>query len=370
MLHVNGLIKRYGAKLALDEVDLRVEPGEIVGLLGPNGAGKTTLVSIVAGVRQADEGSVTIEGREVGQDPRRVRRGVGYAPQSLGVYPTATVRENLRFFGRLAGLRRRATEANLVDTADRMGLGPLLDERVQVLSGGQKHRLHAAAALVHRPRLALLDEPTVGADVETRAMLLQTVRDLALDGTAVVYTTHYLQELEVLQASLAVIEAGRVIARGSQTELVARFASSAVEITMEGQPPRSLLDRPNTTVVAVSGTSYTVRVATDDPSRSGAVLLQTLQAEGVEPRSIEIVRPGLEAAYLALTGRRTVEPSAGSAEGPEPDGRGPGLTDPVHSDPGRSDPVHSDPGRSELRLRTPGAIEPHHLGSEVSDVAL
>ena len=360
MLHVNAVSKRYGDKLALDQVDLQVAPGEIVGLLGPNGTGKTTLVSIVAGVRQADAGSVTVDGCEVRRDPRRARQAVGYAPQGLGVYPTATVRENLRFFGRLTGLRRRAADAYLVDTAERMGLGPLLDERVQVLSGGQKRRLHAAAALVHRPRLALLDEPTVGADVETRAMLLQVVRDLARDGTAVVYTTHYLHELEVLGASLAVIEAGRVLARGSQTELIARFGASAVEITVDGQAPPSLREHPMATVVADSETAATVRVATDDPPRSAVALLQVLQREGVEPRSIEIVRPGLEAAYLALTGRRTVEPGAASAEGPDPDGRAP---DPAH-------PVPPDPGGSEHRDADPGSFAPHHLDSEVRDAAV
>lgn len=364
MLRVQAVTKRYGAKLALDRVDLRVEPGEIVGLLGPNGAGKTTLVSIVAGVRQADEGTVAIDGREARQDPRRARRAVGYAPQSLGVYPTATVRENLRFFGRLSGLRRRATEANLVDTADRMGLGPLLDDRVQVLSGGQKRRLHAAAALVHHPRLALLDEPTVGADVETRAMLLQVVRDLARDGTAVVYTTHYLHELEVLGASLAVIEGGRLLARGSQAELIDRFGDSAVEITVDGQVPRSLLEHPLATVVAASDApsdgASTVRVTTADPSRSAVALLQVLQQEGVEPRSLEIVRPGLEAAYLALTGRRTVEPGAGTREGSEPDHRASGPGDPLASDRVRSEPGQNDPA----------SLQPHHLDSEVSDAAV
>ncbi|HUG83834.1 MAG TPA: ABC transporter ATP-binding protein, partial [Euzebya sp.] len=216
MLHVSGLTKRYGQTTVLNAVDLQVARGEIVGLIGPNGAGKTTLVSIVAGLVRPDEGTIAIGGVDPQRTPLRARRLIGLAPQDLGVYPTATVAENLHLFAGLAGLRRGEAKRHIAELAQVLGLAALLQQRVQTLSGGQKRRLHTAAALLHRPPLALLDEPTVGADVETRAMLLRVVRDLADEGTAVVYTTHYLHELEHLGATIAVLEQGRVVARGTQ----------------------------------------------------------------------------------------------------------------------------------------------------------
>jgi ABC-2 type transport system ATP-binding protein len=308
MLRVRSLAKRYGPIQALAGLDLDVEAGEVLGLLGPNGAGKTTLASIVAGLRTADAGTVMIDGADALRHPRRVRHLVGFAPQEIGVYPTASVRENLRFFARLNGMDRRAADRELDRVAGRLGLTPLLDRRVQGLSGGQKRRLHAAAALVHRPRLVLLDEPTVGADVETRAMLLEAVAELARDGTAVVYTTHYLHELEVLGATVAVMEVGQLVARGSQADLVAQHAAAAVEVVLDGPAPPALAGWPGAEVHR-DDVAARVRIPTSDPARTAAEVLASLDGDRRAVRSIDLVRPGLEAAYLALTGRRTADAS-------------------------------------------------------------
>ncbi|HUG86644.1 MAG TPA: ABC transporter ATP-binding protein, partial [Euzebya sp.] len=205
------------------------------------------------------------------------------------------------------GLRRGEAKRHIAELAQVLGLTALLQQRAQTLSGGQKRRLHTAAALLHRPPLALLDEPTVGADVETRAMLLRVVRDLADEGTAVVYTTHYLHELEHLGATIAVLEQGRVVARGTQADLVSRFGMDGAELVFDGPPPTlppTLLDRA---VVTSGQESSIVRLSLTDPAQEVARLLPQLHADHARLRAIEIIRPGLEAAYLTLTGRRGAE---------------------------------------------------------------
>src|SRR6201996_7934663 len=202
MLTAEGLMKRYGTRLALAGFDLTVAPGEIAGLIGPNGAGKTTFVEIVTGLVRPDAG-----------------RLIGVAPQELALYQTVTVRENLRLFGGLAGLRGRGLDAAISRVLDELALGPVAGRRTGALSGGQRRRVQAATAMVGSPPLLLLDEPTAGADPETRSALLAAVRTRAAAGTAVLYTTHYLPELTELNATLALVRAGRVIARGTQEEL-------------------------------------------------------------------------------------------------------------------------------------------------------
>ncbi|MGF1660860.1 MAG: ABC transporter ATP-binding protein [Kineosporiaceae bacterium] len=216
-LQVDGVTKRYGAVSALEEFSLSIAPGEVVGLVGHNGAGKTTLVEIVSGLTRPDAGRVVIEGLA----PQWARGRVGVAPQHLALYPSITVREHLQLFGRLAGLRGAALRGVIDDLAVALRLIDILDRRTGVLSGGQQRRTQAATALVHRPSLLLLDEPTAGADLGTRRSLLDLVKQRAGEGAAVLYTTHYLPELDDLEATIAVVRNGRLVARGSLEELTA-----------------------------------------------------------------------------------------------------------------------------------------------------
>jgi len=297
-LEIRGLEKSYGATVALAGVDLRVEAGTILGLLGPNGAGKTTLVSIVAGLRSPDAGRVEVCGIDVARAPHATRPLIGIAPQDTGVYLPLSVRENLRFFAGLAGLSRATTASRIEQVADALGLTPLLGRRTAQLSGGERRRLHTAIALLHRPSLILLDEPTTGADVVTRAQILELVRALADEGSAVVYSTHYLHEIEMLQADVAFIDRGRVVARGSTADLVRDHGSSALLLTFfESVPAAARVDG-----AIVEGAS--VRIPADDPAARAAQLLPDLGADARQLSSIEIVRPSLESVYLAVTGRR------------------------------------------------------------------
>jgi ABC-2 type transport system ATP-binding protein len=277
MLEAQGLVKRYGPHRALDGFDLTVQPGEIVGLIGHNGAGKTTFVEIVTGLVRPDAGRIRIGPLDALRATRAARRLIGAAPQELALYGTLSVRENLRLFAGLAGLRGRRRDTQITRVLDELHLAAVADRPVGILSGGQRRRVQAATALVGSAPLLLLDEPTAGADPETRTALLAAVRARAEAGAAVVYTTHYLPELVDLDATLALARAGRIIARGSQHELT-RHLPGELRVTFT-DPAEPALRRPTT-----------------DPGADLAALLAT----GRTPASVDIRRPSLDDLYHSL----------------------------------------------------------------------
>ncbi|MGX6606773.1 ABC transporter ATP-binding protein [Micromonosporaceae bacterium Da 78-11] len=274
MLEASELTKRYGPVNALDGFSLRVAAGEIVGLVGHNGAGKTTFVEIVSGLIRPDSGTVTINGRP----PAQARGQVGVTPQHLGLYPSGTVREHLRLFGRLAGLRRAALTGAIDELAVALRLTEIIDRRTSVLSGGQQRRTQAATALIHRPGLLLLDEPTAGADLETREAMLHIVKQRAGDGAAVLYTTHYLPELTELQATIAVARNGRIIARGTYEQLLQGLPGEVRVVYADEEDLRITTSEPTATLIDMLGradreiTTVELRNASlDDLYRSLAV---------------------------------------------------------------------------------------------------
>jgi ABC-2 type transport system ATP-binding protein len=293
MLIAEGLHKRYGATTALDGFELTVPAGEVVGLIGHNGAGKTTFVEITAGLTRPDRGRVVVAGADVTRSPAAARGRLGLAPQHLALYPGATVRQNLRLFGGLAGLRRRALRAAIDEVADVTRLTEVLDRPVAVLSGGQQRRAQTASALLHHPPVLLLDEPTVGADPDTRAALLAVVRDRAAAGTAVCYTTHYLPELDDLDATIAVAAAGRVIARGHRTALLANLPGE-LRLHFAGPVPTRLTGR------RVDATE--LRVSTTDPTALLAEVMRELDTGRGDPPvvSVDVRRPSLDDLYRTL----------------------------------------------------------------------
>jgi ABC-2 type transport system ATP-binding protein len=271
MLRAVDLTKRYDGVQALAGFSLEVAAGEIVGLVGHNGAGKTTFVEMVSGLLKPDSGVVLIDGRP----PSAARGEIGISPQHIALYRPLTVREHLRLYGKLAGLRGRALRAEIDDLAVAMQLTRFLDRRAGLLSGGQQRRAQAATALIHRPSLLLLDEPTAGADPETRQALLDVVKQRAGEGAAVVYTTHYLTELTDLRATIAVASQGRVIARGTSAEL------------LDGLPGE----------VRVISADDEVHVSTTDPT---SALLEVLKTVNRPVESVELRHPTLDDLYRSL----------------------------------------------------------------------
>lgn len=303
-LILEGVSKRYGRFTALSGIDFQIEPGEIVALVGANGAGKTTLMSIAAGLSRPDCGGVWVDGIDMLAKPVDGRGHLGIATQETGVYPTLSVRDNLRFFGELAGLKREMLDLRLERVARTFGLFELLERQARLLSVGEVRRLHTATAVLRRVPLLLLDEPTTGVDVGTRARMLDLVRVLAAEGSAICYSTHYLEEAEQLGASVAVLHEGRIVARDSLQSLIGTHGQSAIELRFDGPPPR-LEGMPD---AQTSGA--TLRILTDgEPAREVARLLSTLGDSVARLRDVRLIRPDLASVVLSLTGQQSFRPS-------------------------------------------------------------
>src|SRR6185369_2033797 len=230
-IEVRNLEKRFGALRALAGVSLAVEEGEFFGLLGPNGAGKTTLINVIAGLARADAGSARIMGADVAKDYRRARRMLGVVPQELVFDPFFTVRETLRLQSGYFGIRRN--DDWIDEVMQHLDLAAKADVNMRALSGGMKRRVLVAQALVHRPPVIMLDEPTAGVDVELRQGLWQFIRKLNRDGHTIVLTTHYLEEAETLCGRIAMLKAGRVVALESTAELLRRFATHTLRLRLD-----------------------------------------------------------------------------------------------------------------------------------------
>jgi ABC-2 type transport system ATP-binding protein len=222
-IRVTGLVKRYRGsdEDTVNGLDLEVREGEIFGLLGPNGAGKTTTLSIVCGLMKATRGSVEVLGVDVARHPGRIKHLLGFVPQDIALYPTLTGRENLEFFGRMHGMFGVALQARVAELLKVVGLEKSADRKVGTYSGGMKRRANLAAGIVHRPRLLVLDEPTVGIDAQSRGLIFENLRGLSGGGTTMVYATHYMEEAQKLCTRVAIMDSGRVLLQGPPAQLVA-----------------------------------------------------------------------------------------------------------------------------------------------------
>jgi len=303
-IEVRGLRHQFGSTQALAGVDLEVRVGETFGLLGPNGAGKTTALSILATRLKPVAGEVSVLGRRLPEQLGALRREVGLAPQELSFYPGLSGLENLLFFGRLYGLRGADLDERCEETLERVGLGGRRHDRAEVYSGGMQRRLNLACALVHRPRLLLLDEPTVGVDPQSRENLLLAVREISEKGTTIVITTHYIEEAERVCDRLAIVDAGRIIACGTGDDLLATVGLGEV-VALRGV----LLDEADPSlrrVPGLRGVEHHVggtRIFVDDAARGMAALTEIVSAAGVALDGIEIQRVDLERVFVHLTGR-------------------------------------------------------------------
>ncbi len=225
-LIVSDLVKIYpkASDRALDNVNLAIEKGEIFGLLGPNGAGKTTAISIMSTTIRPTSGSVEICGLNALESPSEVRKKIGLVPQDIALYPTLTARENLRFFGRMYGLKSADLDRRINEALEMVSLEDRADQRIDTYSGGMKRRANLAIGMLHRPRVLFLDEPTVGIDAQSRNMIIEKLLEMQESGMTMIYTTHYMEEAERLCDRVAIIDEGRIIAAGPPRELIRQRA--------------------------------------------------------------------------------------------------------------------------------------------------
>ena len=303
VLACEGLVKRFGERVAVDDVGFSIAPGESYGLLGPNGAGKTTTINLLCGLLRPDAGSVTISGMPLGKPA--VKANIGYVPQEIALYPELSARENLRFFGRLYGLRRDVLAERISAALETAGLSDRADERIDAFSGGMKRRLNIAAGLLHEPTLLILDEPTVGVDPQSRHSILDHVAQLQADGLAVLYTSHYMEEVERLCDRVGIIDDGRLIAEGTTAELVASLEETdRITLTTDAEP--AVLFAAVEHIAGVTKTTATatgVQLLARDGPRRLPLLLGAAQHAGATVTNVDVVRPNLESVFLHLTGK-------------------------------------------------------------------
>ena len=306
MLRCTDLRKSYGSLLAVDGVSFEIRTGETYGLLGPNGAGKTTVISIIAGVLESDGGEVTLDGLRMDPSALEAKRLIGYVPQDVALYPDLSARENLRFFASLYRLDRRRAKARVAEVLEVVGLTERADDQVKKYSGGMKRRLNIAVGLLHRPRLLILDEPTVGVDPQSRNAILDSIEALSSEGMAVLYTTHYMEEAERLCDRVGIVDLGRLITEGPPRALTAELGQ-AERITMEVDGDLAHA------VAAVDALPVTGRTTGEQGrldvlvTEAESALPQVMQAAlgaGASIRSVTVQEPDLEDVFLHLTGKR------------------------------------------------------------------
>lgn len=307
-VHIVDVAKTYpgAAQPAVAGLSLDIAAGTLFGLLGPNGAGKTTLLSMLCGLFAADRGRIELFGCDVGRDPQAARRLFGLVPQELAIYPTLTARENLAFFGAMQGLRGAALKARIDACLAIAGLEPLADRRPAQFSGGLKRRLNLVIGLVHEPRLLILDEPTVGIDPQSRHFIHQSLRELNAAGMTIIYTTHYMEEVEQLCRDIAIVDHGKLIAHGSLQSLLAHAAGDRIEVRIAEAPGEPVRDavraEPYWHDVSFSDTRIVVR--SREPVTALPRLLALLHAHGLTVLGSSYGATDLEQVFLHLTGTR------------------------------------------------------------------
>jgi ABC-2 type transport system ATP-binding protein len=298
-------VKSFDELVAVNDVSMHIEEGETFGLLGPNGAGKTTSISMIAGLLEPDSGEVEVDGTPITTHKTAGKGSIGLVPQDLAIYPDLTASENLRFFGKLYGEKGRELETRVEETLEVIGLTDRKDDLVKEYSGGMKRRLNIGIGLLHRPRLLILDEPTVGVDPQSRNAILESVEHLSDEGMAVLYTTHYMEEAERLCDRVAIIDEGVIKAEGTRRELVSMVGEKDRVIISGSGDLRSAADavRGIAGVSEVFESDGRLDIMTDDASPILPDVLSCVNTSGGTISGVEVVEPNLEAVFLHLTGK-------------------------------------------------------------------
>jgi ABC-2 type transport system ATP-binding protein len=301
VLTISNLTKNYGSLVALDDVSLILEQGEFFGLLGPNGAGKTTLMSLVAGIRPADRGEILWEGEKFRQERIEQRAQLGFVPQALALYEELSGEENLRLFGRLYGLHGSVLRERVEEGLLAAGLQDRRRDEVKTYSGGMRRRLNVVAAILHRPKLLLCDEPTVGVDPQSRNAIFEFVQKLNAEGMTIVYSTHYMEEATRLCSRIGIIDHGKLLALGTLDELLVQLPFAQQIRIARNEAIAAQLDTLREFGSITASEEAFVLTPREDLRLSE--FFATAERLGLSYRYFTVTRPTLENVFLHLTGK-------------------------------------------------------------------
>jgi ABC-2 type transport system ATP-binding protein len=297
-LNIQQLSKKYGKKIALESISFSVKKGTCFGLLGPNGAGKSTTMKILTGIVIADNGSVTILGLDSIDHRQSIQQKVGYVPQSITLYEELNAYDNLLFFGKMYGVKDNLLKERIRKVLLQTGLLDRAKDKVKEYSGGMKRRINIAAALLHEPKILILDEPTVGIDPQSRNHIFDMIHELKKEGVTIIYSTHYMEEVEALCDEIAIIDNGKIITQGNLKELLEQYSTNAIYI--ETNQIEKLKDLQGLTKMSTKNAGWILE--TNQPVVLLQNILKTSTEQAIDIQALEMMRPSLESVFLSLTG--------------------------------------------------------------------
>jgi len=317
ILEANGLVKKFGDFVAVNDVSFEMEEGEVFGLLGPNGAGKSTTISMLTCLYKPNEGEMRIFGHDIVREAGKVKQLIGVVPQDIALYPTLSARDNLTFFGEMYGLKGRDLKERVATVIDYVAMGERAKDAIKTYSGGMKRRINLAAGLVHNPKLLFLDEPTVGVDPQSRNHIFESVERLNKEqGMAILYTTHYMEEAERLCDRVGIIDRGVIIAMDTPKNLIGMLGGGLIQIGLEWKDEE--LRKAVADLSEVRSADFIPQVEAEDEMSTKAVLkvearthanaalvqlIQLFNKRDAQMLSLETLEPNLETVFLHLTGK-------------------------------------------------------------------
>ncbi len=305
ILNVKDLVKRYGEETAIDHLDLSIDEGEIFGLLGPNGAGKTTLINSVLGLTKTESGHMEVLGKKLASNGNGVKKEIGVVPQDLAIYEDLTAYENVDLFASLYGLKGQQKKERVEEALEFVGLADKKKQYPKKFSGGMKRRLNIAMAIVHQPKLVIMDEPTVGIDPQSRNQILESVKTLNQRGITIIYTSHYMEEVEAICTRIAIMDRGRIIARGTKEELKQLIDFEEKGILLVDRPGEGLktalkaIEELNDVEISQEGVTLTWGKGNQPLTR----IMRIVDEQGYQLKGLKIQEPNLENVFLTLTGK-------------------------------------------------------------------
>jgi len=305
ILEAKNLVKKFGDLVAVDSISFRINQGEIFGLLGPNGAGKTTTISMISCLLEPTSGDVLVDGNSVTRNPDKVKRVLGIVPQDIALYPTLTATENLKFWGRMYGITGQLLKDRISEVLEIVGLTDRAKDRIETYSGGMKRRINIAAGMLHRPKILLMDEPTVGIDPQSRNHILETVQKLNKDGMTIVYTSHYMEEVEAICERVGIIDHGKIMAIGTIDKLKKLVGSEeAINIQVENVSEETIDQLGAIELVdRINRSDGQIQVLSKDSEQILAKVISILNQAGAHVTAVEVMEPNLESVFLHLTGK-------------------------------------------------------------------